>query len=535
MKEISDTKRNEIINLGLFSISLIPVILYLYVIYQRISLPFDLEWGEGAGINQISRILSGEPLYAAPTENFAALVYTPFYYWLSSLLAVIAHEITFAARLISVMASFGSAGIVAWLVHKETGNRMASWLAGVLYLACFALSDGFYDLVRVDSLYVLVLLVSFFFLRASSKPAGKIAAGLAIALGFFIKQSTLIVFFPITLYLVIKNWRTYWTFLLTVLLGVLGPFYWLNARSEGWFNYYIIRLPKEHGYSLVSAVNFWVGDLMGPLGIALGFGLVYLLLRWAKQPGRGKKNVQLSKTKDAEETEGKERRNKFQLFALFSLGAVGAAWATRASNGGGANNAMSAYAAISLLFGLGFNEVGKLIAKDAKTANNYSILVASFVTIQFIGLIYNPFNFLPTAAEVRANEMLIDEIAEIDGLIWAPYRSHLPRLVGKKSSIHAVNLFELTGYFKGTVLPEGNDLVQQIRENVCNQAYGLIVLDQPIPWIDEQLSMAYQQDRKFGFLDGERRSSLLVWQGGLDALFIPRHQYNPDVCLSRIP
>ena len=179
----SGNKRKEIINLGLFSISLIPILLYFYVLSQRITLPLDLEWGEGSGINQIFRILSGEKLYIAPSLDFAPLVYTPLYYYLASLLARLGLPIALAGRLLSGAASFGSAGIIAGVVVRESGNRFAGWLASALYLACFAISDGFFDLVRVDSLYVFIVLLIFLLLMNSSKTAGKLIAGFAIALG----------------------------------------------------------------------------------------------------------------------------------------------------------------------------------------------------------------------------------------------------------------------------------------------------------------------------------------------------------------
>lgn len=530
MKALSTIKRKEIINLGLFSLSLIPIILYFFVIYHRINLPFDLEWGEGAGINQIYRILSGERLYSAPTVKFAPLVYTPFYYWLASVLGGIFGQVPLAARLLSVLASLGAAGIIAWIVIKDTDNRMAGWLASAIYLACFALSDGFYDLVRVDSLYVLLLLVSFLMLRLRTKPVTMVAAGLCIAIGFFTKQSTLIVFLPLIAYLLGRSWKTAWPLLPSVLLGVMVPFYWIDARSGGWFTYYILRLPREHGYSLISAVDFWIGDLLGPLGIAFGIGLFYIVFQLPEilsknkiEPEGGRENL------------GREvgaNRSGYQTIShlLFAVGAIGSAWITRASNGGGANNVMTAYVAVAILFGLGFSIVDGLVKKSAKHVNRYRSIFISMVAIQLVGLIYNPFNFIPTAEEVEANNQLVALMKEEQDPIWIPYRSHLPRLAGKDTFIHAVNLFELTGYFKGRVLPEGRELVDQIRGEICSQAYGMIVLDQPLPWIEKQLESAYQAGNSFSDLEGGRRSPLLSWQGGFDAVYIPREVYDPIAC-----
>lgn len=530
MKAFSAFKRKEFLNLGLFSLSLIPVILFIFVIVNRIHLPFDLEWGEGAGINQIYRILSADKLYGEPTIGFAPLVYTPFYYWLSSIAGGIFGWVTWTARLISVLASVGAAGMIAWLVIKETRNALAGWLAGALYLACFALSDGFYDLVRVDSLYILLLLISFFFLQRGEKPVAMSLAGLCIALGFFTKQSTLIVFLPLIAYYLANKWKSAWPLLPTILLGILVPFYWLNARTAGWFSYYILRLPGVHGYSLVSAVDFWVGDLLGPLGIAFGFGLFYVVFRL----GGTASTENPEHDQPSENQIGLNSRDRGALhYLLFAVGAIGAAWITRASNGGGANNVMSAYAAGALLFGLGFDLVQVQINRMTEREDLYRALAYGLAAIQLIGLIYNPFNFIPTAEEVEANALLIDRMEDVEGPIWIPYRSHLPRLSGKETFIHAVNLFELTGYFKGNVLPEGREIIDQIQHEVCSQAYALIVLDQPIPWIEGQLMSAYQEDNSFSALVGNRRSDLLSWQGGFDAVFVPREGYDPSSCYDK--
>ena len=195
---------------------------------------------------------------------------------------------------------------------------------------------------------------------------------------------------------------------------------------------------------------------------------------------------------------------------------------------------MSAYAAVALLFGLGLDKATQLIGTKENRRSIYSVFIASVVAVQFIGLIYNPFRFIPTDDEIIANERLTDQIREMDDPPWIPYRSQLSLLAGKPAQVHAVNLFELTGYFGGEVLPEGKALVEEIRANLCYQSYGLVMLDQPIPWVSDQLSSAYQLDDSFSFLEGERRSELLDWQGGYQAYYLPREKYDLDSCLETL-
>lgn len=522
---MKDSGRNDFskaTNLGLFSISLIPVVFFFFIVVQRIGLPFDLEWGEGAGFNQIYHIMSGGRLYGPPSIDFTPLVYTPLYYWLSATISRIMPSAVLGARLLSVLASVGSVILIALLVRKETGNSFAGWLAGTIYLACFSLSDGFYDLVRVDSLYAFLLIASFLTLLISNKTIGMIAGGLLITLGFFTKQSALIVFLPYIIYLLCRNWKKAWPLLPTIVLGIILPIYLINARSDGWFTYYIFKLPQEHGYSLVSAVNFWIGDLLGPVGIAFCFGILYFYTKLSENSNQGKISTRT------------DQQHRHLDYLLFAVGAIGGAWITRASNGGGANNVMSAYAVVALLFGFGFSALENQIKNGSSRRNAYQILFYSLVVIQQIGLIYNPFNFIPSGLDIDLNQQLVEEIEEATGPIWIPYRSHLPLLGGKDFSIHAVNLFELTGYFKGDILPEGTDLVDQIQEEICRQTYGMIVLDQPIPWIEEQLTRAYVLNDSLFDTGTGRRSPQLSWQGGFDAIYIPQELYDLEGCLDTI-
>lgn len=530
MRVFSGVKRQQIYNLGLFSISLIPIVLYLYVVYQRIALPFDLEWGEGAGISQIYRMMTGTPLYAAPTIEFAPLVYTPFYYWLSSLLSGIIPRAALAARLISVVSSLAAAGLIGSLISKETGNRLAGWLAGAVYLACFALSDGFYDLVRVDSLYVFLLLAAFYTLRASKTPAAMAAAGLLVVLGFYTKQSALIVFSPLLVFLIGKRAKTAWPLIAVVILGILVPFLLINSQSEGWFSYYILRLPREHGYSMISAVDFWVGDLLGPLGIAFVFGLLFLVFQFAGSPLR----FNLDSKRLVGRAGGRSSAGGAVDYLLFAAGAIGAAWITRSSNGGGANNVMSAYAVIALFTGLGFSSMLEFSKRTPEQGGNFRLIAYGMAAFQLLGLLYNPFNFIPTPAEVDANDSLVARIEESAGPVWIPYRSHLPSLAGKESFIHAVNLFEFTGYFKGDVLPEGRALVGQLQEEICGQSFGMIILDQDLAWIERELASAYQAEDLLLIPEGSRRSTQLRWQGGFEAIYVPREGYDLQGCLEGI-
>ncbi|MEJ2448546.1 MAG: glycosyltransferase family 39 protein [Anaerolineales bacterium] len=532
MKEILYSRLQRNTNLLLFAISLIPISLFVFVVSQRIFLPMTLEWGEGAGLNQISRIYEGKALFVEPSIDFSALVYTPIYYYLSAALSYLIKPALLAARLLSLLCTIASAVILYRLVKTRTDDPLSGWFSLALYFSCYYISDGYFDLARVDALYVFIVLAAFCIFLNSKTKVDYFFAGMMIAIGFFVKQSAIIVFLPVTIYLLKADWKRTWILLPVVILAILIPVVVLNQITDGWFGYYIFELPSEHGFSLLAAMNFWSGDLMRYLGIALGFSAVYVIfsfpsLKELGEVGRQQKNEKFG---NEDRVEGGDAL----LTVLFASGAVLASWLTRSSNGGGANNVMLAYSAVALMFGLGINRAQSFINIHNHKAVRLQLLIGVLVAIQFLSLIYNPFKLIPTQGEITAHGNLVEVIKDTSGPVLIPYRSSLSLETGKASQIHAVNLFELTGYFLGELRPEGRMILGQIQQNVCDQTYSMIILDQPMPWFQEQIDLAYQRS-SFGLLpETSRRSEQLEWQNGYANIYIPANQYQRTTCLKTV-
>lgn len=534
LRSLAENAMTKRMNLLVFAISLIPLILYMYIAGQRIGLPFDVEWAEGAAVNQVNQILSGNALYLKPTIHFSPLVYTPLYYYVSSAVAVFTNDVLFSLRLVSVVSSLGSVAIIFWLVKKETGNSFAGWLSGILFLSCFEISSGFYDLARVDSFYILITLLVLAAVLAAKRKASLGVSGILFAVAFFTKQSALIVFFPLVIYFLFFDFKRSWIFLAVAVIGIGIPLLLINANSNGWFGYYIFMLPKEHGYSILDAVNFWVGDTLRPLGIAMGF----LVLNFLTKSILDRNDSKQGKDATPKETTFKSIQAKIELaksntdiiYLLFVIGAFLAAWITRSSNGGGSNNTMSAYAALAIIFGLGYDlalEKAKKANLDAATTH---VFISILVIIQLASLTYNPFNYIPNKTDREANLVLLEVIEETPGEVLIPYRSHLPDLVNKETYIHVVNLFEITGYFHGEIQPEGHEIIDEIRQGICEQKYSVIILDQPVPWFGEQIAETYSLSQESQYRITGRGSREMLWQDGLDHLYFPVETGNPDSC-----
>jgi hypothetical protein len=517
-------EENRTHNLLYFSIGLVPILIFIYIVIKRISFPFDLEWAEGAGINQVARILNGQNLYLKPDLLFSPVVYTPLYYHLSAGLTDVLGATLLSMRLVSLLSSVLTAGLIFWFVNNETRRSIAGWLAAALYLGCYNLSDGFYDLARVDALYVLVLICGLVLITRADSRLSFAAVGLFISLAFYVKQSAIIVFLPFIGWVLLTKLRNSWPLILSLLLGLSIPWSILQISSDGWFSYYIFHLPRQHGFSVLSFVDFWVGDTLSPLAIAVGFSIFYILSKDFDRNRTQNKASGLSQLWQ----KFRQADSQDKILGLFTLGVFISAWATRSSNGGGPNNLIPVYMALSILFGLGFNQVVKYLSIHSKELSWLPGLLICLVAIQFIGLIYNPFNYLPTDSDLRQNNLLLEEIIQSDHPVFIPYRSHLPGQAGKQSHIHIINMFELIGYFHGEVQTEGIVLVEEIQRNICAQSYGLVVLDQPVPWIESQLEVAYDRVDRDHPANDNRGSKVLAWQQMVK--FRPKENYDPISC-----
>ena len=528
---LSENGTKKLTNLILFAFSLVPIVLYLFIVVQRVNFPFDVEWGEGAALNQVNHILSGQTLYEKPSIRFSPLVYTPVYFYASAAVALIADNGLLALRLVSVISSIGSTFVIFWIVRKETGNNLAGWISGALFLACFELSNGFYDLARVDSLYIFILLLTLGAYLSAKKKAGLVAAGILCALGFLTKQSAVIVFIPLMLYSVIWNFKRDWPFLISTTIGIGVPILILSKISNGWFGYYVFQLPKEHGWSFVDAINFWVGDTLRPLGIAMGFLVLYFIIRiinWKKTEIFKTKNMNSREKAGWFSVDNHLSYNKEVIYLLFVVGSFIAAWITRSSNGGGSNNCLSAYASVAIVFGMGYDLAMKQI-KEFK-GKIPSLYISLVVILQLIGLIYNPFNYIPTPADLKVSIELLDLIQDAGGKVLIPFRSHLPGLVDKETNIHVVNLFELSGYFHGDIQAEGREIIDELRAGICEQKYAAIILDQPIPWIEEQINNAYSLSTELRVGDLGNRSQVMLWQDGINNTYFPNLNRDLEGC-----
>jgi len=187
--------------------ALYQISLLVQAIAGRVLYPYDLEWMEGGMLQHAQRIRHGEGIYVPPSVDFIPYLYTPLYPTLiaafSALFGGPFGPSYLVGRAISIAALAGIAG-AALASSAGTHERRLPVVTGAvlglgLFAACYPFVEGWYDIVRADTLFLFMVTAGIAGLPkwAASDDGvvghGKVCAGAALmALAFFCKQTGII-------------------------------------------------------------------------------------------------------------------------------------------------------------------------------------------------------------------------------------------------------------------------------------------------------------------------------------------------------
>src|SRR5207302_1953795 len=122
---------------------------------------------DGAALDQVQRILNGQPLYAAPSLEYVPFIYTPLYYCISAVVALLTGPTLFNLRLVSSAASVATFVLLYRFVFRETQSHTASFVACGVLAGCYSETGRALDAARVDALFVCFLLAMLYLVRSS--------------------------------------------------------------------------------------------------------------------------------------------------------------------------------------------------------------------------------------------------------------------------------------------------------------------------------------------------------------------------------
>jgi len=212
---------------------------YVSIALARLGYPGHLEILEENSLVEVNRILAGQQLYPAPSASFVPDDYTPLYFAVSAGAAGVLGHSYLPLRLVSLVASLVCFAILGRLVHGETRSRAAGMAAAGLLAATYFAVDTWFDVARVDSLFLALSIAGLYAARRAYRTRGAIAAGLLLGAAFCTKQAALVESVAVLAAL------------------AAGP------RRR------LAVVASQHALSPGNASQFWISELLPIFGIAI--------------------------------------------------------------------------------------------------------------------------------------------------------------------------------------------------------------------------------------------------------------------------
>jgi hypothetical protein len=215
---------------------------------------------------------------------------------------------------------------VARLVHRETASAAAGLAAAGLLAATYFVTGTWFDVARVDSLFLALSAAGLYQARWARSRRGAILAGLLLGAAFLTKQTALAEGVAVLSAIALGPRRRLAAPAALAYAAVLGgSTLALGLASHGWYLYYVFEQMSEHALNTAAVGQFWVRYLLPTLGLAIAA----LLL-------------------------GARRVPLLLLSGCAALVAEG--YAALVHAGGGVNDLLPAYLVVALLAGLAMGD-----------------------------------------------------------------------------------------------------------------------------------------------------------------------------------
>ncbi len=464
--------------------------MYLATALPRVFYPYDLDFIEDSMLMQSLRVAQGLPVFAAPSADFAAHAYTPLYPWLGGMLFKITGPSFAPLRLLSLAATLATTTIIFYIARRESGQTWLGLVCAGLYLGGYRLSGFWYELVRVDSLYVTLALASVALgIYHPSRPdrfektCQVLAPAVVLALALLTKQTGVAFAAWFFLHLLFTQSKLAWRFVPVYVVLAIVPLVLLNVATGGWFGFYAFGIASGNPVEWERVRHYLFAELFGVMaGLSLMATLTGILV--------------------LRRTGWNAIRSQPWLAAVAV--AIFVSGVGRSSVGGNLNNLMIGYAFLCLAPALLMREL--LNRKDAKDAKNNqqsffalfappalfrgSRLISAAVLIQFALGVYNPLRYIPTAEMRQSGDRLVARLAATDGEVLVMMHPYYSLLAGKKPSA-PVNMLWYVYEREDAALPE--DFAERLRTHY----YAVIISDETLfetdPAIRQLLEAYYVQ------------------------------------------
>jgi hypothetical protein len=391
-------------------IGLVAIGAYLSVALLRLDYPFALEQLEGNSLIEVHRILAGQALYPAPSVEYVPDGYPPLYFYVSAAAARVLGASYLTLRLVSLVSSLACFALLARLVQRETGSIAAgTGAAGVFAATYFATSDWF-DIGRVDSMFLSLSIGGLYAVRRMSGTRGAIAAGTLLAAAALTKQTGLAELVAVLAVLMLSPRRRLARVAALSAVAVLGlSTLALRLTSGGWYTYYTLK--EMSGQSLTAGNFSWFWTA---LATAMGLAACSALI-------------------------GARRVPRELLAGCAALAVEG--YATLVHSGGAINDVLPAYLAVAVLAGLALgNRSGQ-----PSTGGGVATLAGVLILAQSVVLLAtsHPTRWIPSNADRAAGERLVAGMRALGGDVAVPSEPSLSLQAGMTLAAHPGSVYDV--------------------------------------------------------------------------------------------
>lgn len=400
------------------------------------------------------RVREAQPLYAAPALEFTSFAYMPVYPAVVALLSMPFGLDYPVARAVSI-AGYALAILCGYVFLRRAGVARPLALCGIGFsAAAFGPTGAWYDLARVDSLWLGLLAAGLFaaWRARESRPAG-VAGGLLLTAAFFTKQTAAPFVALVGLLFLAGRARGGADFIKACLAVGVPTLVFLQATSDNWSHTYAFGLHQRHGF------DAWTALVVTPLRLGLlaapALPLLFVVPWRGDRPLAATAAVAGAGLVASGLGAGTEWAYANALVpGVFFLGLLLALAASRAAARGGPWPALA-----TVLLGLAvLSAPGGLVWMAARAFPAVALPSG-----------YDPRPFHPTGADARAGAALEARLRSEPGRVLVPFHPFYAFRAGKEPTLHAMNLADVNRAGLGTP----RDLVEAIR----GRAFALIVMD----------------------------------------------------------
>ncbi len=438
------------------SLSVLYCFIFVFFALIRLRYPYELGWYEDELLYIVNRILTGEPIYTAPSLSYIPLIYGPVFYFFSAILAYFFGNYFYILRIISIASTISTVILIYAFLVKITKNKSAGLLGMGIFLATFPLGKYSFDVGRVDALFLFFMFSSAFLTLFGRTNRKHVLSALCIVLAVFTKQIALILIFFLTLYYFFENRKYLKTFVIGITLFLLIGFLYMHLAYDGWYTYYTLFLFSSHTIRGQVILSFWFYDLLYPLPVAL-LSSIFMVIRNYK-------------THDIHQ--------RFLLY--FSAALTGIALLSRAKEGGDVNVLPPVFLIIAIYFGLFYKHI-RTMNQNTKSINSifYSCYFILFILAQMLFLLFwIQVKALPTENNNKQMKILATTIKKTEGDVYLINHRNLLDDTDKTRYAHLHALKELIGLY-GNKVPnkEGAVLNITMKELINKKHFGAFIID----------------------------------------------------------